>query len=155
MQASSAKEPFDSPDWIFETKLEAIEPGSALVPQSLTFGTEISDHSRRFASLKLAAPQPIRWMTHAGHSPCGISRTCGMRFSISAVRRCFEFRWAENAESRANEARSRIGVGQTRSKPRKQRRKQRRAVRPGQMEVRCSFLRDGSPRACAGGQVWL
>jgi bifunctional non-homologous end joining protein LigD len=55
MMASSAKKPFNDPDWIFETKLggyrgiAVIAPweGSALVSKSLTLGTQVPDHSRR------------------------------------------------------------------------------------------------------------
>jgi ATP-dependent DNA ligase len=62
MAAASVKEPFDSLDWIFEPKLDGYRAitvidstGKARLwsrNQSLTFRTQISDHSRRGQSIE-------------------------------------------------------------------------------------------------------
>ncbi len=62
MQASSVKEPFDSLDWILRPNSMGIERSQSSIllgklglwsrNQSLTFRTQISDHSRRGQSIE-------------------------------------------------------------------------------------------------------
>jgi hypothetical protein len=57
MQASSVKEPFDSPDWIFDTKLDGYR--AIAVPPLARFNRPpIYEHGRIFPLLLLMSKSP-------------------------------------------------------------------------------------------------